>query len=55
MEVSSKETLKVSYKKSCHISRYIHQLENLRDQGGLKWSFYVGYMIHLRTIALFSN
>ena len=31
------------------MSRYIHQLNNLRNQGELEWSFYVRYMMRLRT------
>ena len=42
MEVSSVETLKSPTKR-----------KNLRNQGGLKWTFYVGYMIRLRTISFF--
>lgn len=50
MEVPYIETFRSSIKRK---SRYIHQL--LRNQGGFKWSFFVGYMICLRNISFFSN
>ena len=34
--------------------RHIYQLKKLKNQGGLKWCFYVSYTMYVRTIS-FSN
>ena len=54
MEVSSLETLKFPSKKSCHMFQHIYQLKKLKNQGGLKWCFYVSYTMYVRTVS-FSN
>ena len=32
-----------------YMSRCIHQWKNVRNQDSVKWSFCIGYIIHLRT------